>query len=538
MTTSLIQIPDDQNTDTGVVRLVAPGEAGLIERFTYLVCESAGREFFLQIATANRNLSRFSPEPFKTVSLAAYLALLEETGYTRDSIVSTVTYYDATVESLLGADGRPVTPFVRPVSGAVASLASTEQINRYLQLPAPKERYRIGQLARSGEKDVPISVDDKILDHHLLVAGSTGSGKSHLLSNVAHAAVALGRAVVLFDHKPDHQDHHLENPDWPEQEPFSLNGVDRPEWPVRYWTLDPNDPNSNAQRLGVLAKDLDPDLLAGAIFDRPNEDKQAETFGHFLGRYAAQTSGKLWTIHHAVDFFSKKPKGQLEKLLYGDNGGTLHSGTYEAMRRRLSRPNRIPSFVDVRPQLGPFGGKSAAPPPATVDELFRSLGLNVVRVGEGDSRGYALFLSRVLAHAAQVRRAAVQNARVSIPSIEVVIDEASDIFKADSRHLRDAATGMLAEQIRKGRSLRIGYTVSVQSAGDVPENIRNNLNTTIVGRHRNLKVLRDALPVARPEMLEQADKLAPGEMLVDLFGTPSLLHVKMDLSRSRLTVSE
>ena len=64
----------------------------------------------------------------------------------------------------------------------------------------------------------------------------------------------------------------------------------------------------------------------------------------------------------------------------------------------------------------------------------------------------------------------------------------------------------------------------------------NNLNTTIVGRHRNLKVLRDALPVARPEMLEQADKLAPGEMLVDLFGTPSLLHVKMDLSRSRLTV--
>ncbi|MYN68007.1 MAG: DUF87 domain-containing protein [Acidobacteria bacterium] len=479
MTTTLIQIPDDQNTDTGVVRLVAPGEAGLIERFTYLVCESAGREFFLQIATANRNLSRFSPEPFKTVSLAAHLALLEETGYTRDSIVSTVTYYDATVESLLGADGRPATPFVRPVSGAVASLASTEQINRYLQLPAPEDRHRIGQLARSGEKEVPISVDEKILDHHLLVAGSTGSGKSHLLSNVAHAAVALGRAVVLFDHKPDHQDHHSAHSKWPRQEPFSLNGVDRPDWSVRYWTLDPNDPNSNAKRLGVLAQDLDPDLLAGAIFDifdRPNEDKQAETFGHFLGQYAAQNSGKSWTIHEAVAFFSKKRKGEIEKLLYGDNGGTLHSGTYEAMRRRLSRPNRIPSFVDVRSQRDAFGSESPTPPPATVEELFQAPGLNVVRVGEGDSRGYALFLSRVLARAAQVRRAAVQDAGVVIPSIEIVIDEASDIFKADSRHLRDAATGMLAEQIRKGRSLRIRYTVPSRVRGTFP---RTSVTTSI-----------------------------------------------------------
>ena len=96
---------------------------------------------------------------------------------------------------------------------------------------------------------------------------------------------------------------------------------------------------------------------------------------------------------------------------------------------------------------------------------------------------------------------------------------------------------MLAEQIRKGRSLHIGYVVSVQSAGDVPENIRNNLNTTVIGRHRNMSVLREALPTARPEMLQQADKLNPGEMFVDMFGTRSLLLVQMDLSRSNLTVA-
>ena len=68
---------------------------------------------------------------------------------------------------------------------------------------------------------------------------------------------------------------------------------------------------------------------------------------------------------------------------------------------------------------------------------------------------------------------------------------------------------MLAEQIRKGRSLHIGYVISVQSAGDVPESIRNNLNTTIIGRHRNMSILRKPCRQARPEMLEQADKLNP-----------------------------
>lgn len=80
--------------------------------------------------------------------------------------------------------------------------------------------------------------------------------------------------------------------------------------------------------------------------------------------------------------------------------------------------------------------------------------------------------------------------------------------------------------------------ISVQSAGDVPERIRNNLNTTIIGRHRNMAVLRDAFPIAKPEMLEQADKLNPGEMYIDLFQVRSLLVCHMDLSPSKLTVSE
>ena len=125
-----------------------------------------------------------------------------------------------------------------------------------------------------------------------------------------------------------------------------------------------------------------------------------------------------------------------------------------------------------------------------------------------------------------------------MPKLEIIIDEASDIFRAESRHLREAASNSLAEQVRKGRSLHIGYVISVQSAGDVPERIRNNLNTTMIGRHRNMNVLREALPTAKTEMLDQADKLNPGEMFVDMFGVRSLLSCKMDRSPSKLTVGE
>ena len=56
----------------------------------------------------------------------------------------------------------------------------------------------------------------------------------------------MGRCVILFDHKPDHQNHHNENPDAEIRRAFGLDenggsGI------VRYWTLNPNDPNQQAR---------------------------------------------------------------------------------------------------------------------------------------------------------------------------------------------------------------------------------------------------------------------------------------------------
>ena len=534
----LIQIADDQNTDTNIVRLVAKGEDELIPLFTYLISESEPNRFFLQVATSNRNLSRFAAGPFDTISLSQMLALIEDTGYAKDAIVANITYYDATVQAILNDEGNPETPFIRPTTGAISRQATTAEITRCLELPIPDDARRIGRLARSGEAEVSICPDERILNHHILVAGSTGSGKSHLLSNLSHVAAAMGRCIILFDHKPDHQNHHEENPDADEgfRRAFSLNGEEASLPAVRYWTLDAQDPNGHALLLGAEAQDLDSEILAGTIFYRPNEEIQAETFAHIATNFATERdeSGRAWTIRDLVTYVSQRSKGELESLLYGSGGGTIPAQTLQALKRKIQLPGRVPSFIDPQPPASAMGQRRQT---GNITALFRNPGLNVIRVSESNNRGYALFLSHLLAEAAEVRSTAVQDV-TNVPDLEVIVDEASDIFRAESRQLRDAATGMLAEQIRKGRSLHIGYVISVQSAGDVPESIRNNLNTTIIGRHRNMSILREALPTARPEMLEQADKLTPGQMFVDLFGSRSLLLVQMDQSRSNLTVAD
>ena len=464
--TELIQIADDQNTDTRIVRLVAKGEETLIPLFTYLISQSDGREFFLQVATANRNLSRFSPGPFDTIALSQMLALLQNTGYAKDSIVANVSYYDASVEATLDDDGRPDTPFIRPTTGAINILANTQQITMYLELPQVQgNQFRIGKLARSGDAEVAINPDQRILNHHILVAGSTGSGKSHLLSNLAHSAAAMGRSIILFDHKPDHQDHHHENPDAEFRQAFSLNIADPNLHAVRYWTLDDSDPNQLAAMLAVRAQDLDPEILAGTIFYRPNEENQAESFAHIATSFADENSKSGWTIRDLIAYIRSHNDAALNTILFGERGGRLDGRTMTALRRKMTAPGRIPSFIDPRPRANVIGNQRTI---GNIDDLFTQPGLNVIRVSESNNRGYALFLSRLLQRASDIRAVATQSDRKT-PDLEIIIDEASDIFKANSRHLREAATGMLAEQIRKRRSLHIGYVISVQSAGDVPE---------------------------------------------------------------------
>ena len=332
----------------------------------------------------------------------------------------------------------------------------------------------------------------------------------------------MGQCVILFDHKPDHQDHHKENPD--AQNPRAFPNV-------RYWTLNPSDSNLQARLIRTQAQKLSAELLAATIFHRSGEELQAETFAAIVDAFAQDR--QQWTIKQLRDFIGNKNNAAINKML-GENV-SIHSGTLNAIRNKLRfGNNRIPSFIDREAPTDALGNHAREV--VEVNAIFQA-GLNVIRIEEGDSRGYALFLSHLLRTANDLR-ANPGTSGQPIPRMLVLIDEAADIFTAESNYLRQIATGELNSRIRRGRSLHISYVIAVQDAGDVPETTRQNLNTTIAGRHRHLNVLREAMPTAARDMLNNADKLAPGEMLVDFFGIASTLHVQADLSRSQLTVTE
>ena len=171
------------------------------------------------------------------------LALIEGRGYSTDAIVANISYYEAEINAIIDpSSNKASTAYIRPTTGTIHRLAETDEIVQHLDLPSYVGTHRrIGTLARSGDAEVPINASDRILDHHILVAGSTGSGKSHLLSNISHAASSGGRSVVLFDHKPDHQHHHVKNSDAQFPQAYDLNGSNPGATEVR--TLDDLDPS-------------------------------------------------------------------------------------------------------------------------------------------------------------------------------------------------------------------------------------------------------------------------------------------------------
>ena len=520
--TELIQIADEQGTSTDIIRLVGLDSQPLIPLFTYLMSEKDGEQFLLQTSTPNRNLSRFSPSPFDVLSLTQMLVLLEDRGYSAESLVSQIRFYEANVIAQIDQHGTPSTPVIRPSTGAVASPADAQQVINFLNLPdASDVNYRIGRIAHSGDVEIPIALDQDILRHHILIAGSTGSGKSHLLSNIAHVADNMRQCVILFDHKPDHQDHHRANQD--AQNPRAFPNV-------RYWTLNPNDSNLQARLIRTQAQNLSAELLAATIFHRSGEELQAETFAAIVATFAQDR--QQWTIQQLRYFIDRNNNPAINQML-GDNVN-IHPNTLNAIRTRLRFGNRIPAFIDREAPTDALGNRDRDVVDAAA--IFQA-GLNVIRIEEGDSRGYALFLSHLLQTANDLR-ANPDRSGEPAPRMLVLIDEASDIFTAESKYLRQVATGELNSRIRRGRSLHISYVIAVQDAGDVPETTRQNLNTTIAGRHRHLNILREAMPTAARDMLNNADKLAPGEMLVDFFGIASILHVQADLSRSLLTVTD
>jgi len=267
----------------------------------------------------------------------------------------------------------------------------------------------------------------------------------------------------------------------------------------------------------VGASELDPGLLARTIFHLQGEQMQADTatdLFYKFSEYRSSIGEDAWSIQDFLLWVSSKEAAEITKDIQKNN--------LTATVRKIGRPRRIPEWIDGPTKRGM--GSSAV----NLKTIIKPGAVNVILI-DGAGRDYGLFLSWFLGMVATWQRA--EDKKVPIHHL---IDEAQDIFNA-GREMASAVGGKLEEQIRKGRSLNISFTICVQSAEAVPEGIRNNLNSQLIHRHNNYRQAKDSITRATEEQVRMTDSFGPGECLANIFGTNAVIHCQMRRAISNLT---
>jgi hypothetical protein len=325
-----------------------------------------------------------------------------------------------------------------------------------------------------------------------------------------------GACAIVLDHKPDYQHMHLANDDGVEPYYEAIQGVD-------YWYIGQsfNVPGRKETRILVNGNELDPLMLAATIFHHEGEDIQKETCLDLL-QVHINRSGGMWTL----DGFRQWLDGMEAK----EAPGRPQTQVYDAIRRRLRAPGRIPRWID-QGAVSATGQMFQQTTRFDIAQRIEPGRCITIRIGSeaSDGREYGLLLSFILDQIARMNESGDQPC-----ALQIFIDEAADIFLA-GKAFRSAALPMLERHIRKARSQNIGYVIGVQNAEDVPDGILNQLNSRIIHRHNSYEQIKVAANMATEDQRKMTGTFGPGEALVFLAGSNAIVHARMRRSPFRLT---
>ena len=362
-------------------------------------------------------------------------------------------------------------------------------------LKIPEEGVFLGHLAVGGEKvrtgASPPTVDyrlsdsyaegDPLLFRHALVAGGTGSGKTHASKNVLRQYLGRtyemddgrtpGVAVVQFDPQDEYAQMHDDNPDLDADTArrYEREGVDHGGYddtkafvPV-VGGAGYSGGHHRAEQVPFtvpfsMVRDR-PWLVASAGLNDNQYPALLRLLEMFFDRHGDDGSYREFTT------FLDDPALR-EEL---DESGRVHEATFDAVRRRTF------GFGNVFDQ-------DARPITDLVDEFVRPGGLSTVPTYHvNDSRSATTV---VLAVASLLVDQKLSNDptydRIKETPLVVGMDEAHNFLAdADSVQARKVV-GKFAEAAKQGRKERLGLFLITQDPQDVADPIFKQINTRLV----------------------------------------------------------
>src|SRR5262249_19109394 len=186
-------------------------------------------------------------------------------------------------------DGREVvTPRLRPLPGSQVKKLDAERTLAFIELPQ-LDHHEDGTTNAVGcllnADGVPLCIDARKFNYHVMVSGGTGSGKSNVAANLVDQAARYGKCVLIHDAKPDYRLIDRENSD------TRVRGV----WErFEDWHLHPQaatdvrrigfhrrcEPDAVDEVLGSCCSDFYPEMLAGLFFTEsgPVEQNSYDAF--------------------------------------------------------------------------------------------------------------------------------------------------------------------------------------------------------------------------------------------------------------------
>ena len=530
----MIILHDSPTSDLTHIQAMAGMEEGFA-LFDYVCVEQDEESWIGQVIEPNRNISTVGSPLDSTVRHG--LQLMQSNPDVQS--VESVQVFDILILGAYDTDqNQMLTPRIRPLPGATVTKLDAETTIRVIGIPqrakhADRSFNVIGELLNAD--NVPLCIDTRTFNHHIMIAGGTGSGKSNVAANLIDQAVKSNKCVLVHDAKPDYGLIKSKNSDpnvktiW---ERFEKHGLKpHPSDNVRRVGFHGKcDPKSVDDVVGFRASDFEPAMLAGLFFTSTDPPLQFEGFAgaanFCLNRMLDSREHKPYSLDDILEVVKERMSGK------GDLLDQIHKESGNAIFRKVGTRRKDMPWLDAvglstgrvqrnRIQVSPLNGSQDQEVKTfSLDEYVEPGHLLVIDYSQMDDQSYAAILSHFLKTCQSYRRK-----RKGVGIVQMV-DEAHRIFDNESRH-SDTLAGSFNRIMREGRSVDHSIILSLQNASQIPQLVMNNLNSHIVMRQNSRGEADSATQTMGREFLGQALHLGTGHALVKMFESRAIVLVQM-----------
>ncbi|MBI1969626.1 ATP-binding protein [Candidatus Woesearchaeota archaeon] len=371
-------------------------------------------------------------------------------------------------------------------------------------LTKPENPLYLGKL-RSGSKALEVDIylpGTEVLSHHILLAATTGRGKSNLLSVMLWNLAGKGYAGILV----------LD----PHDEYYGRNGLglkDHPSGSMVYYTS--KQPPPGCRTLKIHMGLIKPHHFHGALDWSP---AQQEALNAYYRKY-----GKEWIEAVVLE----RPLDQL-----------FQEGTLAVIKRRLTQ---LLDLDVVNGKVFPSSIFDTQAGETTTMDIVRELEQGKIVVidtsqfsGATEILVGSLIATEIFHRYQRYKAAGVLEEK---PVVSIVLEEAPRVL---GKEVLEKGQNIFSTIAREGRKFQVGLTAITQLPSLIPRDILANMNTKII-LGIEMKPERQAIIESAAQDLSEDDRaiasLDKGEAIVSStfarFATPVKIPLFKDFAKER-----